>query len=83
MRYFVTGSTLGSFAKGFVEDPDVYAQRYPHLSQAHRLAEHQRSVDEGAFLLGLDALIEGLSRTFERTVGPLPPLAAGATSPAT
>ncbi|MEW2383549.1 TetR/AcrR family transcriptional regulator [Micromonospora sp. NPDC047707] len=74
MRYFVAGSALGSFARGFVEDPSVYADQYPHLTQAHRLAEHQQQVDEGAFALGLDALIDGLSRTYERTVGPLPPL---------
>ncbi|MFI7078402.1 TetR/AcrR family transcriptional regulator [Micromonospora sp. NPDC049903] len=74
MRYFVTGSALGSFARGFVEDPSLYADQYPHLSQAHRLAEHQQQVDEGAFTLGLDALIEGLSRSYERTVGPLSPL---------
>lgn len=74
MRYLVVGSALGSFARGFVEDPALYADRYPHLGQAHRLSEHQKQVDEGAFALGLDALIEGLSRTYERTVGPLPPL---------
>ncbi|MEQ4304897.1 TetR/AcrR family transcriptional regulator [Plantactinospora sp. B6F1] len=73
MRYFVTGSALGSFARGFVGDPQLYTARYPHLGQAHRLAEHQRSVDEGAFALGLDALIDGLARTYERIVGPLPP----------
>ncbi|MEV4631544.1 TetR/AcrR family transcriptional regulator C-terminal domain-containing protein [Micromonospora sp. NPDC049523] len=78
MRYFVTGSALGSFARGFVEDPGFYAEQYPHLTQAHRLAEHQQSVDEGAFTLGLDALIDGLSHTYERTVGPLPPLPSGA-----
>ena len=49
MRYFVAGSALGSFARGFVEDPELYAAHYPHLSQAHRLAGHQRSVDDGAF----------------------------------
>ncbi|MDM4719277.1 TetR/AcrR family transcriptional regulator C-terminal domain-containing protein [Micromonospora sp. WMMA1363] len=75
MRYFVAGSALGSFARGFVEDPSVYADQYPHLAQAHRLAEHQQQVDEGAFALGLDALIAGLSGTYEETVGPLPPLA--------
>ncbi|MDG4830851.1 TetR/AcrR family transcriptional regulator C-terminal domain-containing protein [Solwaraspora sp. WMMD1047] len=69
MRYFVAGSALGSFARGFVEDPTVYAEQYPHLAQAHRLAEHQRSVDEGAFVLGLDALIDGLSRSYQETVG--------------
>ena len=75
MRYFVAGSALGSFARGFIEDPGVYAANYPHLTQAHRLAGHQASVDEGAFTLGLDALIDGLAHTFERTVGPLAPLA--------
>ncbi|GAA1799037.1 TetR/AcrR family transcriptional regulator [Luedemannella flava] len=65
MRYFVAGSALGSFARGFVEDPELYAAHYPHLSQAHRLAGHQRSVDDGAFELGLDALLAGLAATFE------------------
>jgi AcrR family transcriptional regulator len=69
MRYFVAGSALGSFARGFVEDPTLYAEQYPHLAQAHRLAEHQQSVDEGAFILGLDALIDGLSRSYQETVG--------------
>ncbi|HEX6076558.1 MAG TPA: TetR/AcrR family transcriptional regulator [Micromonosporaceae bacterium] len=72
MRYFVAGSALGSFARGFVEDPELYAAHYPHLSQAHRLAEHQELVDEGAFALGLDALLEGLSQEYARHVGPLP-----------
>lgn len=76
MRYFVAGSALGSFARGFVEDPSLYATDYPHLGQAHRLAEHQHRVDEGAFALGLDALIEGLAATYTRIVGPLPPLPA-------
>jgi AcrR family transcriptional regulator len=74
MRYFVAGSALGSFARGFVEDRTLYANDYPHLAQAHRLAEHQRSVDDGAFALGLESLIDGLSRVYERVVGPLPPL---------
>ncbi len=74
MRYFVMGSALSSFAQGFVKDPGLYAEQYPHLSQAHRLAKHQHQVDEGAFALGLEALIDGLSHTYERIVGPLPPL---------
>jgi len=74
MRYLVAGSALGSFARGFVEDPQLYADRYPHLNQAHRLADHQKSVDEGAFDLGLDALVNGLAAEYERIVGPLPPL---------
>jgi AcrR family transcriptional regulator len=76
MRYFVAGSALGSFARGFVEDPQLYAVRYPHLTQAHRLAEHQQSVDDGAFALGLDALIDGLAAVYEQVVGPLPALPA-------
>ncbi|MFW6033869.1 MAG: TetR/AcrR family transcriptional regulator [bacterium] len=68
MRYFVAGSALGSFAYGFPADPDVYADRYPHLRQAHLLTDHQRQVDEGAFEMGLAALLEGLSDEYERTV---------------
>jgi AcrR family transcriptional regulator len=59
MRYFVAGSALGSFADGFVDDPTVYAERYPHLRDAHRLREHRRQVDDGAFELGLAALVSG------------------------
>ncbi|GAA2526793.1 TetR/AcrR family transcriptional regulator [Winogradskya humida] len=61
MRYLVTGSALGSFALGFDEDPQLYAERYPHLRDAHLLAEHRRSVDEGAFALGLETVITGLT----------------------
>jgi AcrR family transcriptional regulator len=59
MRYFVAGSALASFAQGFVDDPSVYAERYPHLRDAHRLREHSQRVDEGAFELGLASLIAG------------------------
>lgn len=65
MRYLVTGSTLGSFALGFVEDPSVYAETYPHLTDAHRLREHRQQVDEGAFELGLETLVAGLVRQFD------------------
>lgn len=68
MRYLVTGSALGSFALGFAEDPQLYA-RYPHLRRAHLLAEHQHSVDEGAFTLGLDLLIAGLDRLYTSLKG--------------
>ncbi|NYF58372.1 TetR/AcrR family transcriptional regulator C-terminal domain-containing protein [Micromonospora purpureochromogenes] len=77
MRYFVAGSALGSFARGFVEDPELYAAHYPHLGQAHRLAEHQRSVDEGAFALGLDALLHGLAAEHRRILAVEPPGANG------
>jgi AcrR family transcriptional regulator len=64
MRYFVTGSALASFAGGFIPDPALYEPDYPHLLQAHRLAERRRTVDEGAFETGLDALIIGLEQRF-------------------
>lgn len=62
MRYFVAGSALGSFARGFVDDAAAYDPAdYPHLGQAHLLAEHQQRVDEGAFETGLLALVDGLA----------------------
>jgi AcrR family transcriptional regulator len=60
MRYLVAGSALGSFARGFIDDPALYADGYPHLGDAHRLAAHQRRVDDGAFELGLTTLVDGL-----------------------
>jgi AcrR family transcriptional regulator len=68
MRYFVTGSALGSFAMGFPADPALYAEHYPHLNQAHLLTEHQQQVDDGAFELGLTALLDGLQQEYQRTV---------------
>jgi AcrR family transcriptional regulator len=64
MRYFVAGSALGSFAQGFPDDPAVYAQQYPMLADAHRLKEHREKVDEGAFEMGLTALICGLEAQY-------------------
>ena len=65
MRYFVAGSALGSFARGFVGDPTAYDPAdYPHLGQAHLLAERQQQVDEGAFEMGLRALVDGLAAQF-------------------
>jgi AcrR family transcriptional regulator len=66
MRYFVAGSALGSFALGFVDDPSLYEADYPHLRDAHRLKGHQSQVDDGAFELGLEALVDGLERTYEK-----------------
>ena len=67
MRYFVAGSALGSFARGFVDDPAAYdPDDYPHLGQAHLLPGHQQQVDEGAFETGLRALVDGLAVQYER-----------------
>jgi AcrR family transcriptional regulator len=69
MRYFITGSALGSFARGFADDAALYAERYPHLGQAHLLAERQREIDEGAFETGLTALIDGLALQYQQCRG--------------
>ncbi|WP_328539607.1 TetR/AcrR family transcriptional regulator [Streptomyces sp. NBC_00344] len=72
MRYFITGSALGSFARGFVDDETAYDPAdYPHLGQAHLLAERQQQVDEGAFETGLRALVDGLALQYE-TLRPVP-----------
>ncbi|MEV6345831.1 TetR/AcrR family transcriptional regulator C-terminal domain-containing protein [Actinoplanes sp. NPDC051851] len=68
MRYLITGSALGSFALGFDADPALYDDRYPHLHRAHELAAHRDAVDEGAFELGLDLLLAGLSHHYEQGV---------------
>ncbi|MFJ5308914.1 TetR/AcrR family transcriptional regulator [Streptomyces sp. NPDC088350] len=65
MRYFIMGSALGSFARGFVDDASAYDPAdYPHLGQAHLLAEQQEKVDERAFEVGLAALLDGLAGQF-------------------
>jgi AcrR family transcriptional regulator len=66
MRYFITGSALGSFARGFVDDATAYDPAdYPHLGQAHLLADRQEQVDQGAFETGLEALLDGLALQYE------------------
>ncbi|MFG2297440.1 TetR/AcrR family transcriptional regulator [Streptomyces sp. NPDC048603] len=66
MRYFILGSAVGSFAGGFVDDEQAYDPAdYPHLGQAHLLAERRREVDEGAFETGLTALLDGLALQYE------------------
>lgn len=66
MRYFVMGLALGSFAGGFVDDASAYdAADYPHLGQAHLLAEQQK-IDERAFETGLTVLLDGLERQYAR-----------------
>ncbi|MEU9333669.1 TetR/AcrR family transcriptional regulator [Streptomyces sp. NPDC048290] len=70
MRYFVMGAALGSFAGGFVGDESAYDPAdYPHLGQAHLLAERQETVDERAFETGLTALLDGLAARYERVAG--------------
>ncbi|MEX0428405.1 TetR/AcrR family transcriptional regulator C-terminal domain-containing protein [Nocardioides sp. DS6] len=64
-KYVVFGAAMGSFSKGFVDDVAVYAHRYPHLSDAHRIAEHAEEIDRDSFDYALDAFIVGLRARFE------------------
>ncbi|WP_223773761.1 TetR/AcrR family transcriptional regulator [Streptomyces sp. 135] len=70
MRYFIMGSALGSFAGGFVDDETAYDPAdYPHLGQAHLLADRQQVIDERAFETGLRALLDGLALQYEQVGG--------------
>jgi AcrR family transcriptional regulator len=70
MRYFIMGSALGSFAGGFVDDEAAYDPAdYPHLGQAHLLAERQELIDDRAFETGLHALLEGLATQYAQVAG--------------
>ncbi|GAA0322235.1 TetR/AcrR family transcriptional regulator [Streptomyces polychromogenes] len=73
MRYFILGSAVASFARGFVDDETVYDPAdYPHLGQAHLLADRRHEVDEGAFETGLTALLDGLTLQYETLNHPPP-----------
>ncbi len=65
-KYLVFGAALGSFAEGFAADPEVYADRYPHLGQAHRLAARAAEVDRESFEFALEQLIAGLRGRYAR-----------------
>ena len=65
-KYVVFGAALGSFAEGFADDPGLYAERYPHLGQAHRLAARAAQVDRESFEFALEQLISGLRVRFAR-----------------
>ncbi|WP_280412357.1 TetR/AcrR family transcriptional regulator C-terminal domain-containing protein [Nocardia asiatica] len=69
MRYFLTGASLGSFAAGFPADATVYADAYPHLNEAHLLAERQQRLDRDAFEVGLESLLDGLESRYRLLAG--------------
>lgn len=68
-KYLVIGSAMGSFSHGFPADATVYTNRYPHLSQAHRLRDKAEEIDEASFELALTALIEGLQVEHKHLTG--------------
>ena len=67
-RYVVLGSTIGSFSRGFVDDVQVYRDRYPHLEQAHLLRARADEIDSESFELVLTAFVDGLEARFAEIV---------------
>ncbi|MEV5650139.1 TetR/AcrR family transcriptional regulator C-terminal domain-containing protein [Nocardia sp. NPDC052254] len=63
-RYVVMGSTVGSFSRGFVDDVQVYRDRYPHLEQAHLLRAKADEIDAESFELALESFVSGLEIRF-------------------
>ncbi|AHH17114.1 TetR/AcrR family transcriptional regulator [Nocardia nova] len=63
-RYVVMGSTVGSFSRGFVDDVQVYRDRYPHLEQAHLLRAKADEIDTESFELALESFVDGLELRF-------------------
>jgi len=60
VKYLVIGAASTPFASGFADDVQVYLDRYPHLTQAHRLRADAARIDRDSFELGLQALVRGL-----------------------
>ena len=64
VKYLVIGAASTPFASGFADDVQVYLDRYPNLTQAHRLREQAERIDADSFELGLSALVRGLEDVF-------------------
>ncbi len=63
-KYLVVGAAMGSFSSGFVDDVDMYDERFPNLGQAHLLPQHAAEIDKDSFELALAALVEGLRHLY-------------------
>ena len=64
VKYLVIGAASTPFASGFADDVQVYLDRYPNLTQAHRLRADAERIDHDSFELGLDALVCGLEDVY-------------------
>ncbi|HEU4512430.1 MAG TPA: TetR family transcriptional regulator [Nocardioidaceae bacterium] len=62
VKYLVVGAASTPFASGFADDVQVYLDRYPNLTQAHRLRADAERIDQESFELGLTALVGGLDQ---------------------
>lgn len=69
-KYLVLGAAMSSFSRGFEDDVQVYVDRYPHLTQAHRLRDHADEIDAASFDLALDAFLRGLVDLHAQVVRP-------------
>ncbi len=68
-RSLVLGTTIASFSRGFVDDVQVYRDRYPHMAQAHLLRGKADEIDTAAFELALTSFIDGLRARFDAIDG--------------
>ena len=59
-KYLVVGAAMASFSRGFVEDTDIYDERFPNLGRAHLLPKHAPEIDQDSFELALASLVDGL-----------------------
>ncbi len=66
VKFLVMGAASGSVTAGFSDDPAVYAEKYPHLTSAHRLPARRAAVDSGTVELALVALVDGLRLRLDR-----------------
>ena len=64
-KYLVVGSALGSFSRGFVDDAELYADRFPALRGAHKLRQHADRIDRDAFEFALTTFVDGLGARLE------------------
>lgn len=64
VKYLVIGAASTPFASGFADDVQVYLDRYPNLTQAHRLRADAERIDRDSFELGLASLVRGLDDVF-------------------
>jgi AcrR family transcriptional regulator len=69
VKYLVIGAASTPFGSGFADDVQVYLDRYPHLTQAHRLRADASRIDRDSFDLGLESLIQGLESRADGPAG--------------
>ncbi|HEY2043952.1 MAG TPA: hypothetical protein VGH11_14835, partial [Jatrophihabitans sp.] len=67
-KYIVVGAAMTSFSGGFVDDVQVYLDRYPNLAEAHRLRRHAAEIDVDSFELALGSFLDGLAARYTELV---------------